>query len=840
MNVEIRMAWRETRSAWKRFLFVVAAIALGVAALTGLKGFSEGLTRSIYRSSRELIAADMVVRMNSLPGPRELEVLDTLVHRGAAMTRTTETLSMVSAARAANPILSDVRAVDPNQYPFYGNVELESSAPLNKLLTADTAVVSRDLFVRGGVSIGDIIQIGSVQVRISAILKSEPDRIGFGMELGPRILITRSALERSGLIQFGSRATESFLFKLPPRGLDLPQARSIIESGIKSRVRITDFRDPNPSVTRGLKRSADFLSLIGLLSLLVGGLGVSTTIHTYLQQKLDSIAILKCIGGRSKQIIRIYLLQGLILGVIGSTAGMGLGYVVQLVLPRVLRGVIELPTKLEFAPGAAAQGFIIGVFTTFIFLLIPLLGIRQVRPVRVFLREMPEDRESWAKRLRRDPLPLFSLLLLAAGIGLAASWLAGSWRWGFSFLAALLGCLAVLATGTGILLAALKRIPQIPSMAMRHGIKNLNRPGTHAASTVATLGLGVAFVLAVYFIQNSLITQIIKSAPPDFPNVFLLGVTGNSRKAVSDFLDQQKGIESHSLIPSVSSRLLRVDGRPADQLGAEEDGHAHVEFTLTWSESIPPDTRITDGKWWHPPFNTPLISVGEHSARRMKIRVGSILEFDAGGVVVRGKVANIREAEFERPGTSNQFIFSPGTLDGLPTSYIGTVRIPPSRVAEFQSALFRNFPNITSIDVGQVLTRVQDLLNKISHIIRFVALFAILSGIIILAAGVVSTRYQRIREVVLLKTLGATKPQIARIQAAEFLILGSAGGLIGGGLAAIAAHYLLGKLLNTEFAFQWIPLLAGVAASGALSIATGWLASRGILNHKPLEVLREN
>jgi putative ABC transport system permease protein len=836
------MAWRETRPALKRFLFVIAAIAIGVAVLTGLKGFSRGLSRSIYRSARDLIAADMVVRMNSLPNQSDLRVLESLIQKGARLTRTTETLSMISPAKASNPVLSDVRAVDPNEYPFYGKVELDPPSALAQALSADSAVVTRDLLVRSGISVGDAVQIGSAQFRITSVLRSEPDRIAFGIDLGPRVLITRAGLERSGLIQFGSRATESFLYRLPPRGLDVEQAREMVTSRVKRRVRITDYRDPNPSVTRGLERAANFLSLVGLLSLLVGGLGVSTTIHTYLQQKLESIAILKCIGARSGQIVRIYLIQGIALGVLGSAIGTGLGYLVQLLLPHLLKGLIDLPANLEFAPGAAIQGFSIGVSTTFIFLLTPLLAIRKVRPIRVFLREMPEPGYSSLKRLGRDPLPLISFFVLITGIGLAASWLAGSWRWGFTFLAALSGCVLALAAGAKALLALLKRVPPPPSIALRHGIKNLNRPGTHAGSVMAALGLGVAFVLTIYFIQTSLISQIVKSAPGDFPNVFLLGVTGGDKEGVSDFLAHWKGTEGHTLIPAVSSRLLRIDGRTVDQTGGEpeERSYSQMEFTLTWSESIPPDTTIVEGRWWRAPHHARLISVGESAARRLKIRVGSTLEFDVAGTTVRGEVVNIRETEFSRPGTSNQFVFSPGSLDGLPASFIGASRIPASGVAEFQSALFRQFPNVTSIDVGQVLTRVQDLLNKLAHVIRFVAFFAILSGIVILVAGVVSTRYQRIREVVLLKTLGATRPQIARIQAAEFLIIGSAAGLIGGILAAIAAHYLLGNLLHTEFKFQWIPLLAGMAATAALAIVTGRLASRGVLNHKPLEALREN
>ncbi len=842
MTFEIRMAWRETRPALKRFMFLIAAIALGVGSLTGLKGFSQALDRSIFKSARDLIAADLAVRLNSLPGQKDLDVLESLVRKGAELTRTTETLSMVSSAKASNPILSDIRAVDPQAYPFYGNVELEPPAPLRKVLNDDAAVVTKDLLVRSGISIGDTIQIGTSLFRIAAVLKSEPDRIGFGMDLGPRILITRKALERSGLIQFGSRASESFLYRLPSQGLSLDEARDILNAGLTRRVRITDYRNPNPSVSQGLERTANFFSLIGLLSLLVGGLGVSTTIHTYLQQKLDSIAILKCLGGRSNQIIRIYVVQGLVLGALGSIIGMGLGYLVQLLLPRLLKGLINLPTQLELAPGAAIQGFAIGIFTTLIFLLTPLLAVRKVRPIRVFLREMPETQYSTLRRLRRDPLPLASSLLLLLGVGLAASWLAQSLRWGFAFLAGLAGCILVLALASQLLLAILRRVPPPPVLAVRQGMKNLNRPGNHIGSILVSLGLGVAFVLTIYFIQTSLISQIVKSAPADFPNVFLLGVTESDKPALTDLLKSQRGIEGQALIPTISSRLSRVDGKTADQLVLEPHDRRYfqMEFMLTWSESEPPDTRIVEGSWWRPPYNSPLISVGENAAQHLKIHLGSTLDFDVGGVTVRGNVFNIRDAEFARPGTSNQFIFSPGVLEGFATSYIGTVRIAPARVAEFQSSLFKRLPNITSIDVGQVLTRIQDLLDRISTVIRFIALFAIISGIIILAASVVSTRYQRIREVVLLKTLGATRSQISRIQAAEFLITGSAAGLTGGILAAIAAHYLLGKLLRTEFEFRWIPLLASTLATAALSIATGWLASRGVLNHKPLDILREN
>jgi putative ABC transport system permease protein len=843
MLFEIRLAWRETRPALKRFIFLVAAVALGVGALTGLKGFSRALDRSINKSARDLIAADMAVRMNVPVSPDELEVMESLIPRGAEFTRTTETLSMVSSPGSPDTVLSDVRAVDPGRYPYYGSVELDPSMPLDRALSGNGTVVSRDLLIRIEVSPGDEVQIGAGKFRINAILKSEPDRIAFGIDIGPRILISREGLERSELIQFGSRATESFLYRFPSQGLDLDEARDILYANLKRRVRITDYRNPNPRVSRGLERTADFLSLLGLLALLVGGLGISTTMHTYLQQKLDSIAILKCLGGRSKQILRIYMAQGLALGLLGSVLGVGLGYVVQMLLPRLLKGLVDLPARLELAAGAVVQGFTIGLLTTLIFLLPPLLAVRKVRPIRLLLREMPETRHSTIRRLLRDPLPFMASLVLVLGTGFAASWVAGSLRWGFTFLAVLAGCIAILVPVAWFLLWLLRRLPQLPSLVLRQGLKNLNRPGNHMVSVMVALGLGVAFVLTIYFIQTSLISQIVKSAPSDFPNVFLMGITDRDIPALPEFLKGYRDIESQSLIPSISSRLLRIDGHaPPGRPGREahEQRGNWREFTLTWSEALPPDTRIVEGRWWQPPFAAPMLSVEEYAAERYGIQIGSIVEFDVSGRIVRGEVVNIRSTEFPRPGGSNQFIFSPGALDGFPTSYIGTVRMSSSGVGAFQKALFDRFPAVTSIDVGEVLTRIQDLLDKLSVVIRFVALFAIASGLIILSSSVVSTRYQRIRETVLFRTLGATRSQLRRIQTIELSAVGFAAGLIGGILAAVVSDYLLGNLLDTEFDFQWMPLLSGALITALLTSITGWLAGRGILKHKPLEILREN
>lgn len=843
MIFELRMAWREMRPSIKKLVFMVSAIAVGVGALTGIKGFSLALNQSMLRSARELIASDFAVRTSRTPSEQELSTLESIERRGAQMTRITETMSMASPAATSKPILCSVKAVDPNMYPFYGTVLLDPAIPLRQALTDDSAVVAEDFLIRTGITREDDIQIGDSQFHIAAVLKEEPDRLASGIELGPRILITLAGLERAGLIQFGSRASESFLFKLPAQGLSLREATGIVRSGFSQRARIVDFRNPNPSITHGLEHMTNYLSLIGLLALLVGGLGVATTIHTYLQQKLDSIAIIKCLGGRARQIMRIYLIQGVLLGVLGSLIGVCLGYVVQRLFPQLLVGLLNIPTQLEIAPSAAIQGFLIGLVTTMLFLLPPLLAIGKVRPARVFLREMPETRYNVLKRLRQDPLPLLLSIVLLIGAGLLASWLAESIVRGFVFIGGLAGAILVLSLGAKLLLVGLKHIPRPSSLAVRHGLANLYRPGNHVTSILVAMGIGVAFILTVYFIQTSLLAQIVRSAPTDFPNLFLMGITERDKDPLSSFLQEQRGtVDSNSLIPMVSARLEKLDGKTMDQISRESPDRRFYrgEYSLTWTPDVPQNTEIIEGQWWKPPYNENLISVTEEAARRMQIGLGSVLQFNCSGVSVSGRVSSIRNVEFARPGSSNQFVFSPGALDNLPASYIGALHVPQSQVSHIQSELFSRFPSVTSIDVGQVLNRVQNLLDKIAGIIRFVAFFAILSGIIIMASSIASTRYQRIREAVLLKTLGATRIQVARIQAAEFLIIGLVAGLIGGLLAAAAARYLLGNLLDTEFEFRWIPFMVGTAATAAIAIATGWIASRGVLNSKPLEILREN
>ncbi|MBI4483526.1 MAG: ABC transporter permease, partial [Acidobacteria bacterium] len=445
--LELVMAWREARASLSKFQFVMAAIALGVGALVGVKLFSHAFRDALLREARTLLAADLSVRMSVLPTEEERRVLAGLERRGVESTWTTETLSMVSTLDASRMILTAVKAVEPRRYPFYGRVELQPTGSLRSLLDVHSVVVSRDLLIRLGVEMGDPIRVGAGEFRIAAVLHREPDRMasGFMANLGPRLMLSRTALDRSGLVQHGSRAQHRFLLRLSPRAPPVEAVRQTLEQGFGRRGSVSDFRQGDRRISRSLNRATTFLSLVSLLALVVGGLGVATAIHTHLQQRLDTVAILKCLGGRSFQIARIYLAQAALLALGGSLAGVALGYLVRSLFPLFIADSVSLPTRMQWAPAIAFQGIGVGLLTTLLFTLPPLLAISQVRPALVFRRDMPEANPPWRVRLRtRAPSNLAAAAILA-GIGLVAGWLAGSLRLGFLFVGVLGGSVLAMA-----------------------------------------------------------------------------------------------------------------------------------------------------------------------------------------------------------------------------------------------------------------------------------------------------------------------------------------------------------------------------------------------------------
>ncbi len=839
MKFAFRMALLDAKASRGRFVFVVLAIAAGVAALAGVKGFSESVHYTLVKEARTLMGADLMIRMNFPPNSKDQEFLESLRGKGIDYTRVTETVSMASSGPQSTPILASIKAADLSKYPFYGVVEFDPAKPL---MSDDTVIVSEDLLFRLAVRVGNMIKVGAQEFRIAGISRKEPDRMTTGFTLGPRILMTREGYERTGLNIFGSRATQRVLLRLP-QGTDLEAVRSDVTKVFNRRARVIDYTEANPTLSRNMERASAFLSMVSLIALIVGGVGVATSIESHIQQRLDHIAIMKCLGGRSRRVMQVYAAQSVMLGIAGSLVGVAVGFVAQAVFPHFLAGYFDVNIDLVLTWKPIVQGMAVGLLTTLLFTLPPLLSISKVRPALIFRRNMEEveshKRGGWAARV-------ISIGLIGVGIWLIAVWMSGSFRVGSYFAGGLLASLLVLAGIAKAILFAIRRamitLSARVSPVVRQGVANLYRPGTHVTAILVALGVGVMFTLTVQLLQDSLLDQLRLSAPPDSPNVFLVNVTAEEKDALWKLLHSQRGIvELPDASPAVAGQLSRINGIPVEQiqLSEGEQRYFRTQFALTWSEDVPKATEILSGSWWPHGESDNLVSVEESAADTLKLNVGDTLEWSIQGAPLSARVASVRRTDAGRLGANNQFIVSPVTLHGFAPIYYGAIRVQPAFVTSLQRAVFDKYPTVTVVNAADVLEIIQSVVDRISVTVRFLAGFAILGGIIILASAIAGTRYRRTREVAILKTIGATRRKIVQIFSLEFVIIGMTAGAIGAVLACTFSLILIHRLFHAIYAVPLLPVVFASALTGVIAVAAGWAASFRILRQKPLEVLRQ-
>ncbi len=822
-----KIAWRESRASAAKFAFVILAVALGVASLTGVRGFSRAFNRTLLKQARTLMAADLSLRVFAMPTAAQSAVTAKYEALGARKTWLTETVTMVSAPGSDVPLLCSVKAVDPQVYPFYGDVKLLPAAPIRDVLNANTVAVSDDLLIRLRLRTGDSVHIGGQEFKVVGVVDAEPDRMSGSLNVGPRIMMSREAIDRTGLIIPGSRASERFLFKIPATGIDVGTMRTDLKKAFPDAL-ISDFRQTNPAIEQGLERATTFLSLVSLIALIVGALGVATAIQAHLSQRMDSIAVMKCLGARSSQILSIYFLQTGGLGQAGGLVGIIFGLGVELAYPIFLERDIHLQGDSTWDFVTAGQGIAIALLTTLLFTLPPLLSIKRIRPGLIFRREMGSETSAtrqWFAQVRES---LAAAVLILAGIGFVAAWLSSSAQMGAYFVLGLTGSLLLLAGVAWALMRGLKMLSRGAGRTLRpsirHGIANLYRPGNHAQSALVALGIGVMFTLTVYLVQRGLLAELVKSAPPGMPNVFLLDITPRIKDGVVALAGQQQGVEGKlDLVGTVSARITSINGVPFDRTNLKGPIR---RFGREISIGVDPSLKAGE------------LSISEEAAKVLGLQVGSKIEWTTPSHALSSKVMEVHKVDQTKLSARIEFLLSAETLRGSPTIYYGAMRVQAPMVPALQRAIYNVYPTVTIVNVADVLVIVQGVVDQISLVIRFISAFAILAGAIILASSVAGTRFRRIREVVILKTLGATRNRVAEIFSIEFLILGIVAGLMGALLATGFSNVLLHKLLNAPLRFDFWPNLLCVLLTAFVANVAGWLASFRILGQKPLEVLR--
>ncbi|MBI5854732.1 MAG: ABC transporter permease [Nitrospirae bacterium] len=895
----LKMAWRETRAGWRHFLYFLTCIAFGVGAVVGIGLFASNVERAVLREARGLLGGDLEIRVSHALSEAGRSLLQSLATRGIETSHASELVAMAATVTDGGDLirpatqLVELKAVEDN-YPLYGKLALEPKVPLTELLAPPAsscsgsspspdpltltphpacygAVVQASLLIRMGLSVGQPLRIGQATFRITGVITTEPDRMANMFSLGPRVLISQQGLAGADLVKPGSRVRERYLLKLPVTVSPQPLLYELRGRLAPDSVRVSSYRDAQPQLKQFLDQLSRYLSLIGLTALFVGGIGVAMSVQAFLREKLESIAVLKTLGAGSGTVISVYLAQTLVLAMGGSACGVALGLLLQAWLPQALVGLLQsnLLEQVEFSSalsGAAlvplVKGFALGVLTTVLFTLWPLWQIREMQPARIFRQEVTASESGpgpvplWlrlkalASRLRRGQ-DLIAMIGVGGGLLALSMWQASSWQLGGLFMGGLLVAVLLLLAGATGLLSGLRALPRPRSIGARYAIGNLGRPGGHAIGVILALGISVMVIVTVAVIERSLVAQLGESRPVQAPTFFFIDIQPDQADGFAGLLHARAGELSPQLIPLVRARLHAMNGRlvkaeepsETDTSGREEKRKAWYltrEYVLTVLDALPKDNVVVKGAWWPPASRPakPLVSVEEDAAKSLGLDVGSTVTLEIQGATMTAEVSSIRKVDWGNFSTNFYMILSPGSLDGAPFTYVATVRVPPQDEVPLQQAVVASFPNVTAINIGDVLDSFTRILDRLSLAIQAVALFCVVTGGLVMGAALAATRYRRLYESVILKALGATRGLIARSFAIEYLLVGTVAGLIGVGLASALAWAVLRYVFDLSWTLQLYLLVGGLLLTLLFTVLIGFLGTFGILGQRPLPILR--
>jgi len=884
---ELRMAWRETRGSWRHFTYFFVCIAVGVGALVAVGLFADQVNRAVTKEARGLLGGDIEIRSSHRLTDNGERLLVDLAQRGIVTTRVSELVAMAVRPSAVAELASqatqivELKAVE-EAYPLYGLLNLEPAQPLDRLLHPDRAacgtpacfgaVVQETLLLRMGLAVGDRLKIGQALFLITGIVRLEPDRMANAFSLGPRVIVSRQGLEAADLIKRGSRVRERQLLKVP-EGIALDPLRAELRTLLKSEsVRVTGYRDAQPQLKQFLAQLSRYLGLVGLTALFIGGVGVAMSIRAFIREKLKTIAILKSLGAESSSVVRIYLLQALGLGLLGSIAGMTGGYVLQVLLPPLLTNAMaaEVLEQLGVSTGLSVgsivpliKGGLLGVLATVLFAAWPLLSIREIKP-GVILRQDVETKPDTERSVRatgvlgwikRERLKVFTAATLGTGLGGLAIWQAASWTVGLLFIGGLALAVAVLFLASKAALHWLMRLPRPRSVCLRYAVGNVTRPGGDSAGILIAIGLSVTIIVTVSLIEKALIREVGEARPDDAPTFFFIDIQPDQTEAFVRLVKGRTEGSTPELTPLVRSRIHRVGGETVrvdeeqEQDDEERDEskeerrrqwYVSREYALTYLERLPKGNEIVRGQWWTAgqDLTKPLVSVEEEAAKAMGLSIGSTMEFDIQGTTVAAEVSSIRKVDWGSFSTNFYMILSPGSLEGAPLTYVGTIHVGAGQEIPLQQAVVAAFPNVSAIHVGDVLDNFGRVLDRLSLAIRAVALFCLVSGALVMAAALATTRYRRLYEAVILKALGATRALLAGTFAVEYLLLGLVGGAVAVWLSSALSWLVLTYIFELSWSLHSGVLFLGVLLTMVLTLAVGFLSTFRILGERPLSILR--
>ncbi len=869
------MVRREARGAGRRLGLHTLSVAVGVAALVAINSFRANLTDSVRTQARSILGADLELRRNQ-PFPDSVRaVIDSAVAAGAQASYHTTFASMALAPATGNTRLIQTVAIEGG-FPYYGTVETAPAGLWPRLGDGRHVLVDPAVLIQLGVDVGDSLRVGDLTFAILGAVTNYPGQVSLQSAIGPRVYLPLAWLDATNLIQRGSRAFYSASLAFATEA-DVRRFLYYNDSLLdREQVRNETVDETEDDLTEAFDTLARFLGLVGLAALLLGGIGVASAVHVYVRSRLDTVALLRCLGASSGTVMAVYLVQALLVGLAGAAIGTVLGLGVQASLPRVLDQFLPLDVAVRLHPPAIIEGFALGTVAALVFALLPLLPVRRVPPLRTIRRDLEPESG------RRDPLRLVvaaGLVALVVGVSL---WQAPNRAIGLGFAAGIgVTILGLWLAAFGLIRGMRRFFPHRARYAFRQGVANLFRPRNQTLAVTLALGFGVFLISLLYVVQHTLLDRFRIDARTDRPNLVLFDIQTDQRAGVRAVLEEH-GLPVIQETPIVPARIHALNDRTVEEIlttpGAwqYERWALRREYRHTYRDTVVSSETVTAGEWWRnsreegqrgrgadaagaadaavaaeaagapagpparrPAASLPRISLEEDIAADLNVGLGDRITWNVQGRLIETRITSLRRVDWARFEPNFFVVFEPGVLEDAPQMVVLLTRSTDVTArARVQRDVVERFPNVAAVDLTLVQRTLDDVIGKVTLAIRFMALFSVASGILILVGALATSRRQRLREVTLLRTLGASRPTIRTVLLTEYAALGLLAGITGTVLST------LGGWAAAEFVFE-VPFRLPVGAllvfwTGCVLLTTiiGAATGRELTRRPPLEVMR--
>lgn len=834
------MAWRDSRTHRKRLFLFMTSIVLGIAALVSVGSFGENLQKAIDEQAKTLMGADLMLA-SLQPFSVETEALIDSI--GGEQARETLFASMVYFPKSGDTRLVQVRAIN-GHFPFYGKIGTQPKDAITTYKSGANALVDQTLMLQFDAQPGDSIKIGAKLFHIAGTLQKLPSDPPIASTFNPRVYIPAPYLEQTKLLQRGSLVNYRIYFKFQDNRNITELVRTIRPHINKYRLRPDTVENRKQRVGAILENLYRFLNLVGFVALILGGIGVGSAVHVYVKQKLDNVSILRCVGAESRDTFFIYLLQVAAMALIGSLSGAAVGLGIQLFLPEVFSDF--LPVKIEhfIAWPAVLEGIVFGLGLSLLFAMLPLLSLRKVSPL-LALRSSYEAASAPQKHTLRFGI----YLIIVLAIGAFAVSQTEEPIFGLAFAVAIVAAFTVLATVSKAVTVLFKKlVPKSWTYVWRQGLANLYRPNNQTLVLMLSIGLGTFLITTLYLTHNILLEKVTYVGSGNRPNLVLFDVQPDQKDDVVAMV-QTQGMPIVQEAPMVTMRIASLKNESVSTILSDTTRHVNRgllrwEFRTTYRDTLLDSEAIVAGTWIGKieageDLQVIPISLEQGVSERLNVAMGDTIIWDVQGVPLTTFVASLRRVDWQRVQANFFVVFPKGVLESAPQIYVLATRATSTeQSARLQRAVVRAFANVSMIDLALVLNTVDSFLDKIAFAIRFMALFSILTGLIVLAAAVMTSRFQRVQESVLLRTLGASRKQIVKIMAIEYVFLGGFAALTGLSLSYLGGWCLALFVFDAVFLPTVWPFMIVLTTVIGLTILIGMANSRGISDRPPLEVLR--